>query len=107
MINLEKSIGIAIKTGKVTLGANSSIESLKKGRSKLIVLAVNCPVNIRQEVEYYAKLANVPLVIFPGTSWDLGAVCGRPHMVAVLSILDPGDSDILKAVTSSKGGKAA
>ncbi|MHA1237806.1 MAG: 50S ribosomal protein L30e [Candidatus Odinarchaeia archaeon] len=104
MVNLEKSIGMAIKTGKVTIGTNLSLTDLKKGKSKLIILAANCPANIKSEIEYYAKLAKIPVVIYPGTSWDLGAACGRPHMVAVLSIQNPGDSDILKAASESEGG---
>ena len=47
---------------------------------------------------YYAKMSSIPVVIYKGTSIDLGMICGKPFMVSALTIREPGDSDILKAV---------
>jgi len=96
MIDVDKALRIAIKSGKIIIGSKRTLEDMKKGRTKLIIVASNTPSEISQDVEYYAKLSKVPIYIYQGSSWDLGSVCGKPFMVSTLAITDPGDSDILK-----------
>jgi len=60
-----------------------------------VLIASNAPSEIRRDVAKYCKVSGTPLLEFPGTSWDLGAACGKPFMVSVLTILDPGESGIL------------
>ena len=96
MIDINKSIASAVKTGKVFFGANSAIQNAQTGKVKLIVLAANCPEQQKNDIEYYSKLSNVPVVSHKGSSLDLGAICGKPFAVSALSIREPGDSDILK-----------
>lgn len=97
-INLERELKITLRTGKVILGSKSAIKFAKLGKGKLIIIASNCPEEIKSDILYYSKLSKVPVYIFPGTSWDLGSLCGKPFMVAALTILDPGDSEILMLV---------
>ncbi|MCX8170950.1 MAG: 50S ribosomal protein L30e [Candidatus Bathyarchaeota archaeon] len=93
---VDRSISIAVKTGKILFGSNSTIKSVMTGRAKLVIVASNCPEDRREKIEYYCKLSGVPLIIYLGTSLDLGSVCGKSFMVSALTIRDPGDSDILK-----------
>ena len=102
MIDVDRAIATAVKTGKVEFGAKSAIKNAKLGRAKLIILASNCPKNIRADIEYYSKLSKVPIYIYKGTGIDLAAVCGKPFIVSALSIREPGDSEILKVVRSSE-----
>jgi large subunit ribosomal protein L30e len=96
MIDVNKAIATTVKTGKVLFGANKAVESVKLGRAKLIVLASNCPRNIVEDIMNYSRFSKVPVVIYKGTSIDLGAVCGKPFTVSALTVREPGDSDILK-----------
>lgn len=96
MIDINKAVATTVKTGKVLFGANNAVKSVKTGRAKLILLAANCSKSIRADIEYYSKISSIPVVIYNGTSIDLGAVCGKPFTVSALTIRDPGDSDILK-----------
>jgi large subunit ribosomal protein L30e len=102
MIDVNKAIATTVKTGKVLFGANNAVKSVKTGKAKLIVLAANCPRRVREDIEYYGKLSAIPVIIYNGTSIDLGAVCGKPFMVSALTIKDPGDSDILKLTRTRK-----
>ena len=95
---LAKAISMAVRTGKVLLGSKNAIKAAKLGKAKLIVVAENCPAHIRADIEYYARLSGIPVVEFRGTSWDLGLVCGKPFMVAALTIKDPGLSRIMELV---------
>jgi len=96
MIDVNKAIATATKTGKVQFGANSALKSVKASKTKMIIFASNCPQSVREDIEYYCKLSNIPVTIYKGNSLDLGAVCGKPFEVSVLSIREPGDSNILK-----------
>jgi large subunit ribosomal protein L30e len=98
MIDMNKAIATAVKTGKVTLGGGNAAKNAKLGRARMIILSSNCPASIKDDVNYYAKLSGIPVVIYKGNSIDLGMVCGKPFMVSALTVREPGDSDILKAV---------
>ena len=96
MIDVDKAIATTVKTGKVLCGADSAITAAKTGKAKLIIVASNCPLRNRQDIEYYCKLSSIPMIIYKGSSIDSGAVCGKPFTVSALTIREPGDSDILK-----------
>jgi large subunit ribosomal protein L30e len=96
MIDIGKAIATAAKTGKVAFGANSAVQNAKTGKAKVIILAANCPKTIREDIEYYANLSEVPLITYKGSSLDLAALCGKPFNVSALSIREPGDSEILR-----------
>lgn len=102
MIDVNKAIATAVKTGKVSFGANNAVKGAKLGKSKLIVVASNCPRRVREDIEYYCKLSKIPIFVYNGTGIDLGAACGKPFAVSALSIRELGDSDILRIVKSSE-----
>ncbi len=95
-MSINQPIASAVATGKCTIGAKSSINAIKQGDAKLVVVAANCPQEAREDIEHYAGLAQVKVVTFEGTSWDLGEVVGKPFMVSAIAIIEPGDSKILK-----------
>ena len=94
-MDVDRGIRVAVDTGDVTLGSEKSIQSLKLGKGQLVVVAQNAPKDIIEDVEYYAKLSEIPYHIYDGTSVELGSVCGKPFTVATLIVNDPGDSTIL------------
>ena len=96
MADLDKALAMAVKTGKVLFGANSALESARRGKVRLIVAASDCPAELRGNLEYYCKLSKVPFAAYPRPSLELGRVCGKPFVVSALAIRDPGDSDVLK-----------
>ncbi len=103
MIDVDKAITTTAKTGKIQFGANSALRSAKTKKSKLIIVASNCPKIIREDIEYYCQLSKIPVSIYKGSSVDLGAICGKPFEVSVLTIREPGDSDILRVTEASHG----
>lgn len=98
MVDIEKAVSVAIKSGKTDIGMKKAIHAAKTGEAKLIIVADNAPRDGREDLEYYANLSGVPLLNYSKTSQDLGIVCGRPHLVAFISIYNPGDSDIMSAI---------
>lgn len=92
-INVDKSLIKAVKTGKVIIGANRTVDAAADGTAKMVVLASNCPEDIKNKVQ----ATNVPVLEFEGTSVELGPICGKPFTIAAMAILDVGESDILAA----------
>lgn len=101
MADVTKAVQIVTKTGQTILGAKESIRAIKLGDVKLVILATNTPSTIRNDVLHYAKLSEIPTLEFEGSSLDLGFVCGKPFLVSVVSVQEPGDSDILQLVEDS------
>ncbi|MFX1562228.1 MAG: 50S ribosomal protein L30e [Promethearchaeota archaeon] len=93
-MDAETAIRLAVKSGKTILGAKRTIHTLRTGSPRVIVLAANVPSQVEDEVNMLAQALNIPIHKYQSNSWDLGQLCGRPHMVAALAVLDPGDADI-------------
>lgn len=102
MIDVDKAIATAVKTGKVSFGANAALQNAKTGKAKMIILAANCPTTLREDIEYYCKLSKIPLMTYKGSSLDLASLCGKPFTVSALSIREPGDSEILELTQSAE-----
>ncbi len=98
MIDLDRSINVARKSGKTALGVKRALQAARAGEAKVIIVASNAPRDSIEDLEHYANLSNVPIINYPKSSQDLGIVCGRPHLTAFLTIFNPGDSDILDAL---------
>lgn len=96
MMDLNKQISMVVKTGKVQLGCEEATEAAKTGKARLILIASNCPEPHKSSILYNARLSEVPVHVYAGTSVDLGAACEKPFLVAALTVKDPGDSEILK-----------
>jgi large subunit ribosomal protein L30e len=102
MIDVDKALASVVKTGKVTFGANSALQNAKTGKAKMIVLASNCPKDIKEQVEYYGKISKVPVMTYKGTSIDLATVCNKLFIISALSIRETGDSEILKVIENNE-----
>jgi len=98
-VSLERDIRMAIETGKVIIGSERTLKELKGGDLKLVIVANNCPENIKADIEYYAKISKTPVYRFDGTNRDLGVLSGKPFNISVMGIKEAGESNILKRLT--------
>jgi large subunit ribosomal protein L30e len=96
MMDLNKQISMVVKTGRVELGCKEATDAAKSAKGRLIVIASNCPEPDKSNILYNAKLSEIPVYVYSGTSMDLGAACEKPFLVAALTVKEPGDSEILK-----------
>ena len=94
-LSLERELRNLMKTGKYYLGTKQALKALKHGRAKLVIIAENMPPDVRAQVEYYAKLAGVPVIVYKGSSQALGLVAGKPFKVGVITVVAEGQSRIL------------
>jgi len=86
------------RTGRVVFGAKRTTALSKLKKVKLVVVSSNCPPGLRDELERSAKMAEVPIHRYSGTSLDLGKACGKGFPISALGVREPGDSGIFAAV---------
>jgi large subunit ribosomal protein L30e len=82
----------AIKTGEVILGQNQTEQCINEGKAQMVVVAGNCPEKFRESL--FAK-NDLFVYTFEGSGVQLGKACGKPFMVSALTVVNPGESDIL------------
>jgi len=100
--SINSRLQLVMKSGKYSLGYKTTLRTLRNGKAKLVLIANNCPAIRKSEIEYYAMLAKTGVHHFHGDNNELGTACGRYYRVGVLSITDPGDSDIIRSVGGSE-----
>ncbi len=93
-IEINTAIRTAVETGDVSIGLRETKKSYLAGTLKLVIVAKNCPGDHTDEIELW----DVPIHRSDATNLTLGSICGKPFNIAVLGILDPGESPILKSV---------
>lgn len=101
---LDRAVEIVMRTGKVEWGWKKAKKAVVRGGVELVIVAANSPAAEREELGHYATLGGIPVMEYPGTSWELGEVCGRPHMIMALVIRDVGDSKLRELRTRSEDG---
>lgn len=90
-LDIAKSLRMAIKDGKVSIGAKNTLKSIKRGDNQLVILASNCPQRFRDRITSESvSTANLEM-----SSVELGSMCGKPFTISALSIIDAGSSDIM------------
>lgn len=100
MVSFEEELRMLLKTGRVEFGSKKAVKAVKLGKAKMVILASNAPPQVVKDIKYYSRFSKTPIYVFEGTSLELGTLCGRPHLISAITVLDPGDSNILALVGS-------
>lgn len=95
-MDVNRALRNASQTGTVVLGLNEALRTVEQKKAKLIVLAANAPATAVSAIEAAAQQSRVPVYRYQGKNTELGPACGKPYSVAVLSVLEAGDSDVLQ-----------
>ncbi len=96
MADLANDIRLAVDSGKTAIGLNTVVESIKNSTAKLIIIAEKSKPSNLQDILHIADIAGIRVLKFQGNPVELGAVCGKPFSIATLSIIEAGNSNILK-----------
>jgi large subunit ribosomal protein L30e len=96
MADLSNDIRLAVDSGKAAFGMNRASEAILSNKAKMVIVSSKNKGDRLSDIEHLANISNIRVQIFDGTPIALGVVCGKPFSVSVLSILDAGNSNILK-----------
>ncbi|MBW2981304.1 50S ribosomal protein L30e [Candidatus Woesearchaeota archaeon] len=75
----------AVKEKKIIIGTLRTMKALKLGKVSKIFLTLNCPEDVKEDIEYYSKLGKVKVVKLKQPSVELGTICKKPFPISVLS----------------------
>merc|ERR1712193_419561 len=100
--SINSRLALVMKSGKYLLGYKQTLDSLRLGKAKLVIIANNTPPLRKSEIEYYAMLAKTGVHHSAGNNNELGTACGKYFRVCTLSITDPGDSDIIRTMPGAQ-----
>jgi len=95
-VSLERELRNLLKTGKAYLGVKQTMKALMHGDAKMVIIAENIPPEYRERIKYYARLSGTPVIVYRGTSIDLGLAIGKPFRVSAIAVIDEGTSRILE-----------
>ncbi|CAD7769700.1 50S ribosomal protein L30e [Candidatus Methanoperedenaceae archaeon GB50] len=88
MVDTDKILRTVIKEGKVVIGAKETIQSVKDGKAKLVIVSSNCPSSVREEI----GVDN--FIEYGADNIELGTACGKPFAISALAILEADETDI-------------
>merc|ERR1711935_1213670 len=84
--SINTRLQLVMKSGKYNLGYKTTLKTLRQGKSKLVLIASNCPALRKSEIEYYAMLAKTGVHHYAGNNIGLGTACGKMFRCGVLSV---------------------
>ncbi|MEO2154377.1 MAG: ribosomal L7Ae/L30e/S12e/Gadd45 family protein [Nanoarchaeota archaeon] len=84
---LYEELKLRDKEGKVLFGTEQVLKAIKKGQIKRVILASNCPKEIKDKINYYSKIENFEVIQSEYDREELGKVLGKAFLVAVVGEL--------------------
>lgn len=92
-MDFAKELNRAVSTGKVYFGAK---EALRRGEeAKLFIVSHDCP----QKKEILQESGDVPVFMYSGNGRALGTLLKKPYGISVITVIDPGASNIMDVGT--------
>jgi large subunit ribosomal protein L30e len=103
--DINKQVNIAVRTGKTVIGTKGVLKHITTKDFRIVILAQNCPSDLKSRIETMInskETDRIPIYHYPSSSWELGTAAGKPHMIAAMGIISPGDSSILDVISTQK-----
>ena len=79
-------LGIVRKSGKINMGLDPCIDSIKSRKAKLLILSGDLSENTASKVKRFANEANVPIIAVPFDMEDIRAAAGK--YAGVITVTD-------------------
>jgi len=94
-VDIGREIRKAAETGKILYGTEQSLKAIRTGEAKLVIAASNTDEKTVKDIQYYCGLAGIRVHNYEGSSIELGTVCGKPFVISVVTVISPGESNLL------------
>ncbi len=76
-----------VKTGKLIIGTNNTLNKLKNNNLAKIWLSSNVPKDIKADISKYSKINNVEIIGLDMPNDELGILCKKQFSVSVASVV--------------------
>lgn len=81
--NIYGLLGLARRAGKISFGTESSEDTIKRGKAKLVLVAEDSSDRTKKNFEQLCKMKNVPIYI-TGTIEELSQSIGQVNKAVVV-----------------------
>ena len=105
MIDVDRIINSALKSGRLYLGFKQTRNAAKTGKAVALILSSNCSTKLQKDIQHHATLSKTPLLLYHGTAQDLGTACGKPFIVSAMTVRSLTDPQLLKTIKESNEQK--
>ncbi len=85
-MELKSEIRAANESKKLVVGMNNVLKEIRKKKVKKIILAKNTPEEVKERMFFYSELNKIPVDVFSEDNVQMGILCKRSFMIAVLGI---------------------
>lgn len=72
---------------KVIIGTERVLKAVKDRTLRRVFMAKNCPAATKKDLQYYAGLAEIPLLELDMTNEELGIFCKKNYFVSVVGTI--------------------
>ncbi len=76
-----------VQEGKAVIGFKMVLKLLRAGKLSQVFLASNCPSQLKEDVERYALLAEVPVIPLALNNEELGVLCKKNCFISVAGVM--------------------
>ena len=83
-------LSLAAKAGKLIIGEDDCLKSVKKGKARLIILAADAAANACKRGNELASMGNIGIIKTVYTKAELAQAVGRGSSVALAILIDEG-----------------
>ncbi|MBD18877.1 MAG: 50S ribosomal protein L30e [Euryarchaeota archaeon] len=92
-MDLTRQLKNAISSGNLLFGQRQTMSACNSSDARMVIIAANCPTDYIEDLR--SRHPDVPMHQVALVNRELGAACGKPFAVSVLTVIDAGDSDLL------------
>jgi len=92
-MDLARQLKNAISSGNLLFGQRQTMSACNSSDARMVIIAANCPIDYIEDLR--SRHPDVPMHQVALVNRELGAACGKPFAVSVLSVIDAGESDLL------------
>jgi len=80
-----------LKNDKLVIGSEETIKNLKRGNVEKVFFTSNCSDIVKQDIQHYAGISDVPVIELEHSNSELGVQCKKPFSISVVSISKGGE----------------
>lgn len=75
-----------VKEKKIFIGKEQTMKNLKLGKVSKVLIASNCPDDVKEDMKHYSELSNADVVELDIPNDELGLMCRKPFSISVLGV---------------------
>jgi len=75
-----------MKTDKAVVGTERTLKLLKLGKIEKVYVTVNCPENVKNDLDYYNKISKFSIVNLKYPNEELGTICKKLFSISILGV---------------------